>query len=80
MLRENNNVWLHYRENIISSDRRTGKFLYSYLTFSAMNRTYLPFLEVLDLQKYKVIKNKSKINKVLRFKTEEPFIFVVGKN
>jgi hypothetical protein len=75
-----NKVWLHYVKNIIAADLRSAKFLAAYEKFSRMNNTHLPYIEIIDLNNYKVIKKKDKLKKALQKCDDTPFVFVVGKN
>ena len=77
---QRNNVWLHYVKNIIAADVSSAVFLASYLRYCGMTRNYVSSLEVIDLQKYKVIKQQAKVRIALRDRVKIPFVFVVGKN
>ena len=79
MWRENN-LWLHYVKNIIAADVTSAVFLASYLRHSRMSKNYASSLEIIDLQKYKVITQENKVRIALRERTNIPFVFVVGKN
>ena len=79
MWRENN-LWLHYVKNIIAADVTSAVFLASYLRRSRITRNYTSSLEVVDLQKYKVIRQENKVRIALRERTNIPFVFVIGKN
>ena len=75
-----NNVWLHYVKNIIAADVSSAVFLASYLRYTGINKDYADSLEIIDLQKYKVIKKTAKVRQSLRDRINTPFVFVVGKN
>lgn len=75
-----NKVWLHYVKNIIAADVPSAVFLASYLRYSGITKDYASYLEIIDLQKYKVIKKTAKVQAALRDRVHIPFIFVVGKN
>lgn len=75
-----NQVWLHYVKNIIAADVSSAVFLASFLRHAEMNKTHAATLEIIDLQKYKVIKNENKIRSALRDRVNVPFVFVVAKN
>lgn len=75
-----NNVWLHYVKNIIAADIPSAVFLASYLRHSGLTKDYASCLEVIDLQKYKIIKKPAKVQAALRERLRIPFVFVVGKN
>lgn len=73
-------VWLHYRKDIMAADMNAASFLSSFLRNLTINKTYTQHLEVVDLQKYKVVKQAPKVQTALRERTSVPFVFVVGKN
>ena len=77
---ERENIWLHYVKNIIAADIPSALFLATYLRQNNLNKNYAAALEVIDLQKYKVIKQKNKVRKALNDAINTPFIFFVGKN
>ena len=79
MWRENN-LWLHYVKNIIAADVTSAVFLASYLRRSRISNKYASALEIIDLQKYKVIKQENKVRVALRERAGIPFVFVVCKN
>jgi hypothetical protein len=72
--------WLHYVKNIIAADVPSAVFLASYLWHTGISRDYATALEVVDLQKYKVIRQANKVKIALRERLGIPFVFVVGKN
>ena len=75
-----NKVWLHFLNNILAADSGSAAFLGSYLRRSGGSMANAPFIEIIDLQKYKVIKQPHKVRAALRERLHIPFIFVVGKN
>ena len=79
MWRENN-LWLHYVKNIIAADITSAMFLASVLRQLQINRKYASSLEVIDLQKYKVIRQEKKVKAALVERIKLPFVFVTCKN
>jgi len=73
-------VWLHYVKDIIAADVYSAVFLASYLRYVGMNKSYINCMEVIDLQKYKVIKQRLKVRKALKERGNTPFVFPVYKN
>ena len=74
------NLWLHYVKNIIAADLTSAVFLASYLRRMQINKAYASSLEIIDLQKYKVIRQENKIKAALRERVNIPFVFVACKN
>ncbi len=77
---QRNNEWLHYVKNIIAADMHSAVFLASYLRYSGISKDYASSLEVIDLQKYKLIRQAGKVRIALRDRMHLPFVFVIGKN
>ena len=75
-----NNVWLHYVKNIIAADVPSAVFLASYLRHSSSSYNYVSALEIVDIQRYKMVKKSDKVRIALRERMHLPFVFVVGKN
>jgi hypothetical protein len=75
-----NKAWLHYIKNIIAADVSSAVFLASYLNYLTNSRSYLSALEIMDLQKYKLIKDTNKVRASLRERSKVPFVFVICKN
>jgi hypothetical protein len=75
-----NNVWLHYVKNIIAADVSSAVFLASYLRYAETSKSYAGAMEIMDLQRYKLIKQEKKVKAALRDRLNVPFVFLVGKN
>ncbi|MBA3827893.1 MAG: hypothetical protein H0X33_03060 [Taibaiella sp.] len=80
MISGQNRVWLHYIKDIIAADVYSGVFLASYMRHSGITKSYVSSLEVVDLQRYKVIKNTPRVRQAIKERSHVPFVFVVGKN
>lgn len=74
------NTWLHYVKNIIAADVSSAVFLATFLRHNNYNKRYAAALEVIDLQKYKILKKEHKVRAALADRTSVPFVFFVGKN
>jgi len=75
-----NKVWTHFRMDILSTSKEDGTMLANYLRYSGMQKLHTSALEVIDLQRYKIISQKTKVNIALQNRTDTPFIFIIGKN
>lgn len=80
MLGGQDKVWIHYRKDIIAADVSSALFLSNYLRNSYLNRTYIPALEVIDLQRYKLITKHVKVRIALTERMQIPFVFLACKN
>ncbi len=75
-----NKVWLQFEQNVMATDPQSALFLISFNKYTALNRTYLSSLEVIDIQKYAVITNPVRVKIALKENIRLPFVFVIGKN
>lgn len=76
----NDKVWMRFRE-VLASDESSAYFLSCYMRHLLINRTYLEAAEIIDLQRYKVIKPSSrKMRQYVNEKLHEPFIFLCCNN
>lgn len=73
-------VWINYRSDIIAADTTSGSFLAKYLRFTLLNRSHISTLEVIDLQKYKVIKGEKRVRSAIRERLDIPFVFLSCNN
>ena len=73
-------TWLHYTRHILAADVSSALFLAAYISRGASSKSYVPALEVIDLQKYKVISLPAKVRVAMRERLTIPLVFVVGKN
>ena len=71
---------MHYLHDIIAADLASGVFLAHFLRQLRLTRNYVSSLEIMDLQRYKVITKPSKVKVSIRNADESSFVFVVGKN
>ena len=76
----NKHIWLHYTKNIIAADEISANFLARYLHFVSIYRAHLSVMEVIDLQKYKVIKQQKKVRTAVKQRLHLPFIFLSCNN
>jgi len=71
---------MHYLNDIIASDLHSAAFLSSWLRNAVMTRHYTHYLEVIDLQKYKIIRKNPAVRIAIRNRSDIPFVFVISKN
>lgn len=69
-----------YLNGIKAADLYSAVLLSSYMRQVIRTGQYFQALEIADLQRYKMIRQLSKVRKTLKKKIELPFIFVLGKN
>ncbi len=79
-MEQKGHTWSQYVKNIIATDFLSAAFLATWLRNLAINKDHAVYLEVIDLQQYKVIRQPSKIKAAIPDRSKIPFVFVVGKN
>ena len=75
-----NHAWISYSQSIVAANAPSAVFLASFLNFMGTSKNYASALEIIDLQKYKVIRKQQKVRIALCERLNIPFVFVVGKN
>lgn len=74
-------IWLHFPQDIIASGGNEASYLAWFLRWTYVSRTYLRCLEVIDLQRYRLVTRKNKIYSIIRDdRADQAFIFIVNKN
>jgi hypothetical protein len=73
-------VQLEHVKNVRAADIPSAVYLAGFLRTIAQNRRYADYLEIADLQRYKMIKNARKVRAALATRGGEPFVFVLCKN
>ena len=71
---------MHYLHDILAADLSSGVFLAHFQRQLRITRNYINSLEIMDLQRYKVVSKPSKVKVYIRNADESSFVFVVGKN
>lgn len=81
MWHRKNKVWMHYLNDIIAADVSSAVFLAAYLRQLIWNCQEARYLEIVDLQQYRVLRQPTKVRAAIkRQRLQEPFVFAVGKN
>lgn len=73
-------VWMHYIHDIIASDVASGVFLAHFLRQVRITRDYINSLEIVDLQRYRMIRKPAKVLAAIGLSQESSFVFVISKN
>lgn len=71
---------MHYLHDIIAADVASGVFLAQFMRRLRITRKFIDPLEVIDLQRYRIIKKPAKVSAILNDIHNESFVFVIGKN
>ncbi len=75
-----NKLWFRYANNVLAADVDSATLLTKYLQNVNRGRRFVFAFEIIDLQKYKVIKQPQKVKQSLASRGNTPFIFLTGKN
>jgi hypothetical protein len=74
-------IWKQYPQNIAAISNREALYLLHYMAYVEITKGYLNVTEILDVQRYRVIRKKNKISKALSLTEKERlFLFPVNKN
>ena len=80
MWQDSNHIWFHYSTGILASDDVSAMFLQRYMQFLTINRAHFSVMEVMDLQKYRLIKDIRKVKKAVNERLSIPFVFLACRN
>ncbi|MEI8278799.1 MAG: hypothetical protein WCG87_03490 [Bacteroidota bacterium] len=73
-------VWQQYSGSIIAADAQEALFLQTFMQQTTTKQQHVSQLEIVDIQKYKMLKQANKVRNALKQRAYIPFVFVVGKN
>ncbi|MCB0696294.1 MAG: hypothetical protein KDC07_02950 [Chitinophagaceae bacterium] len=80
MWSDNNKVWTSYTNGLLATDVDSAAFLRNYLRYIIVSRKHYNTLEVIDLQKYKVIRSSRKLRQAINERLSIPFVFLSCNN
>jgi len=80
MWSDNNKVWVEYRRGLLAADVVSAAVLSDYIHYVIISHVHLKALEVIDLQKYKVIKTPGKLRQAINERLQIPFVFLSCNN
>lgn len=74
-------VWFKFEQNIVAVNDEAALMLLSYLRQAQLNGLHYSAIEIIDLQRYKLITRKNLVRNVLHLPSRDlVFIFPVCKN
>jgi len=71
---------MHYLNDIIAADVSSAVFLSSVMKKLTQSAESARYMEVADLQRYRMIRKFQKVKAAISTKKGIPFVFFVGKN
>lgn len=75
-----NKTWMRYQQEVLATDLLSAVLLLGYLRFVSVKKMTGYGMEVVDLQRYKVIRKPVKVRQALREGGKAPFVFAYGLN
>lgn len=74
-------IWKQYPQNIAAVNNREALYLLHYITYIHITKYHLNVMEILDVQRYRIIRKKNKVAKTLALPIKESsFLFPFNKN
>jgi hypothetical protein len=74
-------IWKYFPLNILAIDHREALYLNQFLMHVRYTKRYLSLMEVLDFQRYRIIKKRALIDRILSLPlNKSDFLFPFNKN
>lgn len=80
MWRRTSKTWSLFPHEIVATQAKDATCLYHFVRHVKANRMIAAWVEVVDLQRYRLVSHVPKVRNYLREKQDEPFIFFHFKN
>jgi len=80
MWEESSKEWTRFRADVLAAAHPEARFLIGYLRTASRTAAHHRVLEVIDLQRYRVISRPAKLRAALRDRLHLPFVFAVARN
>lgn len=77
---EEHKIWHRYLSDIIASDSDAAHFLAAYIKRARTTGDHTVAMEVIDLQKYRIISRPAKVRVAMRERLHIPFVFLYVRN
>ncbi|WP_118972719.1 hypothetical protein [Taibaiella koreensis] len=72
-------IWKQYPQNITAVNNKEALYLLHYLSYVRITKCHLGLTEIIDLQRYRIIRKKQQVHRLLAEK-DKLFLFPVNKN
>jgi hypothetical protein len=74
-------IWKQYPQHITAVSNREAVYLLHYISYVRITKCHLGLIEIIDLQRYRVIRKKQQVGKLLSLPDDKRlFLFPVNKN
>ena len=71
-------IWKRYPQHITAVNNKEAMYLLHYLSYVRITRCYLSLTEIIDLQRYRIIRKKHLISSLLSAPAKEQ-LFQIGR-
>jgi hypothetical protein len=81
MFRRSEQIWKQYPQNITAVNNKEAVYLLHYISYVRITRCHLALVEIIDLQRYRIVRKKNQVGKLLSLpENKRLFLFPVNKN
>ena len=81
MLRRNETIWKYYPQSILALSKEEALQLKQFLTKVRHTKQYINLMEIIDLQRYRLIRKTNLIQRLLSMDFDkQKFLFLFNKN
>jgi hypothetical protein len=81
MFRRSEQIWKQYPQNITAVNNKEAVYLLHYISYVRITRCHLSLVEIIDLQRYRIVRQKNQVSKLLSLPEKKRlFLFPVNKN
>lgn len=81
MFRRSEKTWKYYPQNILALSREEAMYLRQFLSKVNYTKHYLSLMEIIDLQRYRLIRKRNVILRMLSMDIDkQKFLFPLNKN
>jgi len=81
MFSRSEKIWRYYPQSILSLSREDAAYLNLFLIRMRHTRHYINLLEIIDLQRYRLIRKTNVIQRLLSMEFDkQKFLFLFNKN
>lgn len=72
-------IWKQYPQNITAVNNKEALYLLHYLSYVRITQCHIRLTEIIDLQRYRIIRKKHLVSRMLADR-DRLFLFPVNKN
>jgi len=81
MFRRSEKIWKYYPKSVLALSHDEALYLSQFLSKIRHTRHYISLMEIIDLQRYRLIRKKNMIQRMLAMDFDrQKFLFIFNKN